>query len=140
MADTNFGTNRRGRTGTGAGTINFMRKLNRVWMGLVVACAIAGAAPAQDQGGTGALEFTAYVSPTAAKPEPVLDLTMPGLDKLLTPDDILGVPELLLAYQRSNSGGVTSGIPKPKYRDAEKTERPERYEKEHQEYLTALKK
>src|SRR5438874_1315930 len=30
----------------------------------------------------------------------VLDLTMPGLDKVLTPDDILGVPELLLAYQR----------------------------------------
>ena len=117
-------------------------------MGVVVACAIAGAAPAQNQGGTGALEFTAYVSPTAAKPEPVrnftfyvltksfedirheieakngapdrekfvaalklspelkewmrahdvLDLTMPGLDKVLTPDDILGVPELLLAY------------------------------------------
>jgi len=35
---------------------------------------------------------------------------------------------------------VTSGIPKPKYHDADKTERPERYEKEHQEYLTALKK
>ena len=167
-----------------------MRKLNRIWMGLGVACVIAGATPAQDQSGTGTLEFTAYVSPTAAKPEPVrnftfylltksfedirheieakngapdrekfiaalklspelkewmrvhdvLDLTMPGLDKVLTPDDILGVPELLLAYQRSNSGGVTSGIPKPKYRDADKTERPERYEKEHQEYLTALKK
>jgi len=159
-------------------------------MGVVVACAIAGAAPAQDQSGAGTLEFAAYVSPTAAKPEPVrnftfylltksfedirheieakngapdrekfiaalkltpelkewmhvhdvLDLTMPGLDKVLTPDDILGVPELLLAYQRSNSGGVTSGIPKPKYRDADKTERPERYAKEHQEYLTALKK
>src|SRR5256886_15414662 len=133
--------NRRARTSAGAGTIKFMRKLNRIWMGVVVACAIAGAAPAQDQGGTGALEFTAYVSPTAAKPEPVrdftfyvltksfeeikkeietkngapdrekfiaglklspelrewlqkhdvLDLTMPGLDKLLTADDILHV-------------------------------------------------
>jgi len=167
-----------------------MRKLTGIFVSIVAVCAIAGAARAQDQGGTGTLEFTAYVSPTAAKPEPVrnftfyvltkrfeeikheieakngapdretfiaalklspelkewmrahdvLDLTMPGLDKLLTPDDILGVPELLLAYQRSNSGGVTSGIPKPKYRDADKTERPERYEKEHQEYLTALKK
>ena len=74
------------------------------------------------------------------KAHDILDLTMPGLDKMLTAEDILGVPELLLAYQRSNSGGVTSGIPKPKYRDADKTERPERYEKEHQEYLTALKK
>ena len=174
----------------GAATINFMRKLNGICLSAVAACAIAGAARAQDQGGTGTLEFTAYVSPTAAKPEPVrnftfyvltksfedirheveaksgapdrekfvaalklspelkewmhvhdvLDLTMPGLDKLLTPDEILHVPELLLAYQRSNSGGVTSGIPKPKYRDADKTERPERYEKEHQEYFTALKK
>ncbi len=159
-------------------------------MGIVVACAVAVGTQAQEQAGTGTLEFTAYVSPSGAKPEPVrdftfylltksfeeikheieekngapdrekfiaalklspelkewmkahdvLDLTMPGLDKLLTAEDILGVPELLLAYQRSNSGGVTSGIPKPKYRDADKTERPERYEKEHQEYLTALKK
>src|SRR5258706_14270150 len=81
MADSNFGTNRRGRTGTGAGTINFMRKLNRIWMGVVVACAIAGAAPAQDQSGTGALEFTAYVSPTAAKPEPVRNFTFYLLTK-----------------------------------------------------------
>jgi len=167
-----------------------MRKLNKIWMGVVVACAVAATARTQEQTGTGGLEFTAYVSPSAAKPEPVrnftfyvltksfedikheieeknaapdrekfiatlklspelkdwlkahdeLDLTMPGMDKLLTPENILGVPEFLLAYQRSNSGGVTSGIPKPKYRDADKTERPERYEKEHQEYLTALKK
>jgi len=167
-----------------------MTKLKKTWMGIVVACAVAVGTQAQEQAGTGTLEFTAYVSPSGAKPEPVrdftfylltksfeeikheieekngapdrekfiaalklspelkewmkahdvLDLTMPGLDKLLTAEDILGVPELLLAYQRSNSGGVTSGIPKPKYRDADKTERPERYEKEHQEYLTALKK
>lgn len=142
------------------------------------------------QGSTGALEFTARITPTAARPEPVrqftfyiltksyveiakeveakdaipareafisdlkvsdelktwlkahevLDLTMPGLDKLLTPDDILHTPEFLLAYQRSNSGGVTSGIPRPKYADADKTERPERYEKQKQEYIAALKK
>ena len=42
MADTNFWTNRRGRKSAGAGTIKFMRKLNRIWLGLVVACAIAG--------------------------------------------------------------------------------------------------
>jgi len=69
----------------------------------------------------------------------VLDLTMPGLDKLLTADDILHIPEFLLGYQRSNSGGVTNGIPKPKYKDADKTENPEKYEKKHQEYFTALK-
>ena len=142
------------------------------------------------QSGAGALEFTAKVTPTAAKAEPareftiylltksydqivkelderdgppsrekfidalklspelrewlhkhdVMDITLPGFDKLLTSDDVLRVPEFLLAYQRSNSGGVTNGIPKPKYRDADKTENPERYKKQQEEYLAALKK
>jgi hypothetical protein len=70
----------------------------------------------------------------------VLDLTSTEMDKLVTPDDILHVPEFLLAYQRTNSGGVTHGIPKPKYSDADKTENPGRYEKQHEDYLTALKK
>jgi hypothetical protein len=151
---------------------------------------LAPASRVHAQGGTGGLEFTAKVTPSAAKPEPVrdftfyvltksyddivkdldlregppsrdkfiddlklspqlrdwlhkhdvMDITLPGFDKLLTPDDVLQVPEFLLAYQRSNSGGVTNGIPKPKYRDADKTEHPERYEKQRQEYLSALKK
>src|SRR5258708_33816909 len=150
----------------------------------------AGVVALRAQSGAGALEFTAKVTPTAAKAEPareftiylltksydqivkelyerdgpptrekvidglklrpelrewlhkhdVMDITLPGFDKLLTPDDVLQVPEFLLAYQRSNSGGVTNGIPKPKYRDADKTEHPERYEKQRQEYLSALKK
>ncbi len=74
------------------------------------------------------------------KAHDVFDLTMPGLDRLVTPDDILHVPEFLLAYQRSNSGGVTSGIPKPKYADADKTANPERYNKQLQEYYAALEK
>jgi len=142
------------------------------------------------QGDSGALEITARITPTGARPEPVrqftlfiltksysdivkeieekdpvpqrdqfidglkvspelrtwlkghdtLDLMEPELDKLLTPDDILNVPEFLLAYQRSNSGGVTSGLPRPKYTDADKTEHPEKYEKLKQEYLVNLKK
>ncbi len=74
------------------------------------------------------------------KAHDVFDLTMPGLDRVVTPDDIIRVPEFLLAYQRSNSGGVTSGIPKPKYTDADKTANPERYNKQLQEYYVALKK
>ncbi len=70
----------------------------------------------------------------------VMDITLPGFDKLVTPDDVLNVPEFLLAYQRSNSGGVTNGIPVPKYHDSDKTENPARYEKQKQEYVTALKK
>jgi hypothetical protein len=69
-----------------------------------------------------------------------LDLSEPDLDKLLTPDDVLTVPEFLTAYQRTNSGGVTSGLPTPKYSEADKTEHPEKYEKLKQQYMVALKK
>jgi len=150
----------------------------------------SGVVALRAQSGAGALEFTAKVTPTAAKAEPareftiylltksydqivkelderdgppsrekfidalklspelrewlhkhdVMDITLPGFDKLLTPEDVLHVPEFLLAYQRSNSGGVTNGIPKPKYRDADKAENPERYKKQQEEYLAALKK
>jgi hypothetical protein len=70
----------------------------------------------------------------------VFDLTAPDLDHLVTPDDVIHVPEFLLAYQHSNSGGVTAGIPKPKYADADKTTHPDRYNKQLQEYYVALKK
>ena len=70
----------------------------------------------------------------------VFDLTKPDIDRVITPDDVLHVPEFLLAYQRSNSGGVTKGIPKPKYVDADKTAHPDRYNKQVQEYHAALKK
>jgi uncharacterized protein YnzC (UPF0291/DUF896 family) len=69
-----------------------------------------------------------------------LDLTAPDLDKLLTPDDILNVPEFLLAYQRSNSGGVTSGLPKPKYTEALREKEPQKYEKLKQDYIATLRK
>ncbi len=77
---------------------------------------------------------------TWLKGHDTLDLTEPDIDKLLSPDDILNVPEFLLAYQRSNSGGVTNGLPKPKYSEADKTEHPEKYEKLKQEYMVNLKK
>ncbi|MGB7281709.1 MAG: carboxypeptidase-like regulatory domain-containing protein [Candidatus Acidiferrum sp.] len=166
-----------------------MRRATGISLAIVggLAC-FAGAASAQNS--MGALEITARVTPTAARPEPVreftfyvltksygdiakevaaadvipprdefidgldvskelkvwlkghntLDLTSPDLDKLVTPDDIIHTPEFLVAYQHSNSGGVTNGIPKPKYRDADKKEHPEKYQKELQEYYTALKK
>ena len=77
---------------------------------------------------------------TWLKAHETLDLTIPDLDKMLTPDDILHTPEFLAAYQQSNSGGVTSGMPKPKFKEADKTDHPEKYEKEKQTYYTALKK
>jgi hypothetical protein len=77
---------------------------------------------------------------TWLKDHEILDLTMPDVDKAITPDDVMQVPEFKAAYERSNGGGVTDGFPKPKYTEAEKTEHPDKYEKHKQEYLTALKK
>src|ERR1700719_4189235 len=74
------------------------------------------------------------------KAHETLDLTIPELDKMLTADDIIDTPEFLAAYQRSNSGGVTQGIPKPKFKEADKEAHPEKYEKDKQAYYTALKK
>ena len=74
------------------------------------------------------------------KAHDVVDLTMPDFDKLVTPIEIMEVPEFLAAYQRSNSGGVTSGLPIPKYREADREGNPEKYEKQRQEYVKALKK
>ena len=77
---------------------------------------------------------------TWLKAHTIMDLTQPDLDKLLTPDDIINVQEFLLAYQRSNSGGVTKDLPKPKYTDTMKVDHPDKYDKLKQDYLTALKK
>jgi hypothetical protein len=74
------------------------------------------------------------------KAHDVLDLEQPDMDKLITPDDIINIPEFMAAYQRSNSGGVTQGMPQPKYTQIDQTEHPEKYEKLKQEYLVALKK
>jgi len=70
----------------------------------------------------------------------VLDLTSTDLDKALTTDDIMNVPEFFAAYQRSNSGGVTKGLPLPKYRDSDKEANPEKYQKQKEEFLAATRK
>ena len=155
---------------------------------LFSAAGVAGLCSAQTA--TGLLEFTARVTPTAARPEPVrqftfyiltksytqivkeadekdpvpprndfidalavspelrtwlkahdtMDLSAPDVDKVISPDDIITVPEFLLAYQRSNRGGVTKGLPKPKFHEDDRTAHPEQYEKLRQDYLNALRK
>lgn len=74
------------------------------------------------------------------KQHDAIDLTEPDLDKMVKVDDVMNVPEFLAAYQRSNSGGVTNGMPKPKFTELEKKEHPEKYEKDKQDYMNALKK
>jgi hypothetical protein len=74
------------------------------------------------------------------KAHDVIDLAQPDLDKMVTVNDVMKIPEFLAAYQRSNSGGVTKGMPKPKFTEQEKTDHPDKYEKDRNEYLAELKK
>jgi hypothetical protein len=69
-----------------------------------------------------------------------LDLASPDIDQVIKVDDIMKVPEFFDAYQRSNSGGVTKGVPQPKYKEADKTANPEKYKKQREEYLAATRK
>lgn len=157
---------------------------------LVLAAFPLLAAALAAQGGTGAVDISARITPTAARPEPirqftfylltksyadvvkevegqdvlptreqfiekwscspelkawlkshdVLDLTAPDLDQVITADDIMKIPEFFVAYQRANSGGVTSGLPKPKYRESDKDSHPDKYQKQKDEYLAATRK
>ena len=77
---------------------------------------------------------------TWLKAHDLLDLTSPDLDKVLTTDDIMNVPEFFAAYERSNSGGVTKGFPLPKYRDSDKQANPEKYQKQKEEFLSSTRK
>jgi len=147
-----------------------MTHMRHAFRVLALACGLlASASTLAAQTGTGAIDMTARVTPTGARPEPVrqftlyvltksyadiikevegqdvlptreefidkltvspelktwmkahnvIDLTAPDLDKVVTADDIMKVPELFDAYERANSGGVTMGIPKPKYHEAD---------------------
>lgn len=74
------------------------------------------------------------------KQHAVIDLTAPDVDKLITPDDVMNIPEFFAGYERSNSGGVTAGLPMPKYREADAEANPTKYFKLKQEYMSATKK
>jgi len=94
--------------------------------------------PARDEFIDG-LKFSAELR-AWMKAKDTLDLSAPDMDKRISPEDILGVPEFLLAYQRSNSGGVTSGFPKPKYTELDRAQHPEKFKKLREDYLAALMK
>lgn len=77
---------------------------------------------------------------TWMKAHEVMDLTAPDLDKVVTPEEVMNIPEFFAAYQRSNGGGVTNGLPTPKFKPEDKEANPEKYAKQKQEYLAAMKK
>jgi hypothetical protein len=69
-----------------------------------------------------------------------VDLAGPDFPKAITPEDVLGVPEFKAGYMLQNQGDRSVGMPKPKFRDADKDKNPQKYQKEVDDYLVALKK
>ena len=152
-----------------------------------IACLVC-VAPVAAQ--TGAVEFTARVTPAAGRAEPVrglpfyllrksyaeirkeADATEPKpdlnqfIDHLevskelkawmkrthsvsltgeefthhLKVDDIMNVPEFFNAYLSRNAGDRSVGFPAPKYRPSDAQRDPQKYEKQKQEYLDAIRK
>jgi hypothetical protein len=74
------------------------------------------------------------------KQHSIIDLTAPDVDKLITPDDVMNIPEFFAGYERSNSGGVTNGLPMPKYKESDAEANPTKYFKLRQDYMSATKK
>ena len=69
-----------------------------------------------------------------------IDLASTEIEQMLTPDDVVDIPEFQDAYMTANTGGLAPGMPRPKYSEALKTSHPAKYERLRQQYITALKK
>lgn len=68
-----------------------------------------------------------------------IDLTAPDIVKLLSADAILGVSEFREAYLKANAG-LARGLPTPKFKEAGRTQDPEKYAKQKADYESALHK
>lgn len=58
----------------------------------------------------------------------------------LTVADIMGVPEFFKAYVDRNAGDRSINFPTPKYKSRDMEKNPERYQKQRQDYLDAVRK
>ncbi len=73
------------------------------------------------------------------KKKKTVALDSPDIVPMLKADDILKVTEFYDAYLRANAG-MRVGLPKPKYRDADKEKNPEKYARQKVQYNLALHK
>lgn len=60
--------------------------------------------------------------------------------KKLGADDITGVPEFLDAFNAQNGASLKAGVPVPKYKESDRTGNPEKYKREREQYLQAIKR
>ena len=60
--------------------------------------------------------------------------------KRLTAEDITGVQEFLDAYMKHNGASLNAGVPAPKFKESDRLSNPEKYRRERQQYLQAIKR
>lgn len=73
------------------------------------------------------------------KQKKTVALDSPDIVPMLKADDIMKVTEFYDAYLKANAG-MRVGLPKPKYRDADKEKNPEKYARQKAQYNLALHK
>lgn len=69
-----------------------------------------------------------------------VELSGQDFPKLLSPDDVLDIKEFHEAYMNRNAGDRTVNLPKPKFNEADREKKPERYQQQVEEYHELLKK
>ena len=69
-----------------------------------------------------------------------VDLVGRDFLRQLKTDDLLDVPEFYDAYLKRNVGDVSAGFPAPKYRESDRKQNPQKYERLRQEYREVLRK
>ncbi|MFZ0821503.1 MAG: hypothetical protein WAM91_15660 [Candidatus Acidiferrales bacterium] len=69
-----------------------------------------------------------------------VDLAGPEFPKAVSPEDVLRIPEFKAGYMLQNQGDRSVGMPNPRYREIDKEKNPQKYQKEVDDYFTALKK
>jgi hypothetical protein len=69
-----------------------------------------------------------------------LQLTSRDCARQIRVNDLLDVPEFLEAYLALNSGDISLALPSPKYRERDRTENPEKYERQRRQYLNQLRR
>jgi hypothetical protein len=67
-----------------------------------------------------------------------VDLVGTDFTKLLTGDDITDVPEFLDAYKAQNDAAHGGAFPEPAFKEKELKTKPEKYKREHDQYIEAL--
>jgi len=60
--------------------------------------------------------------------------------KQLTADDITGVPEFMKAYMVHNGAALNAGLPAPKFKESDRESNPEKYQREREQYLQAIRR